>query len=376
MAHAYTPGLKVTEEAFVEKLRRLPLLGEVLVKKGDKLMPDSIVARTELPGEPHTVNVANILGVEPEDIEHFMTKKLGDKVAKGEAIARYRAFFGLINRPASSSVEGVIELVSPVTGQVTIREPNIPVEIDAYIEGEVKEVLEREGVVMQCKGAFIQGIFGIGGERTGTVRFLAEGPDWVLDADALKPEHKGCIVVGGSLITGAALQRASELDLAGLVAGGIIDQDLVQFLGYDIGVAITGHEDINITVVITEGFGRMTMAHKTYDLLKALDGELVSINGATQIRAGVMRPEIIAPNHKPRRRADTTAEEISEGLGSGTPIRIIREPYFGMLAEVVDLPPELQIIETEAKVRILTARLLKDGSVVTVPRANVEIIEG
>ncbi|HAI20592.1 MAG TPA: hypothetical protein DCM14_01610, partial [Clostridiales bacterium UBA8153] len=65
---------------------------------------------------------------------------------------------------------------------------------------------------------------------------------------------------------------------------------------------------------------------------------------------------------------------ISEGLMPGTSIRIIREPYFGMLAEVVELPPELTKIETEARVRILKARL-RNGTVVVVPRANVEIIE-
>lgn len=375
MAHAYTPGLKVTEETIVEKVRRLPLLGDVLVNKGDIVTPETIVARTELPGEPHAINVANILGIEPEDIGHFMVKKTGDQVKAGEAIARYRAFFGLINRPAPSKVAGVIELISPITGQVTIREPNIPVQIDAYIRGRVKEILEREGVIIECKGAFIQGIFGVGGERTGTIKFVATSPDHVLDADDIKPEHKGQIVVGGALVTGAALKKASECGLAGVVAGGIIDKDLVDFLGYDIGVAITGHEDINITVIITEGFGKITMAHKTYELLKELEGELVSINGATQIRAGVMRPELIAPDHRPRHAGEVVVAP-SEGLIPGTPIRIIREPYFGMLAEVAELPPELQIIETEAKVRILRARLLATGEVVTIPRANVEIIEG
>ncbi len=375
MAHAYTPGLKVTEADVVEKVRRLPLLGDVLVQQGDRVTPDMIVARTELPGEPHAVNVANILGIEPEDIAHFMVKKVGDQVEKGEAIAKYRAFFGLINRPAESKVEGTIELISDVTGQVTIREPNIPVEIDAYIEGVVKEVMPREGVIVQCAGAFIQGIFGVGGETTGTVKVVVSSPDDVLEADLIKPEHKGMVVVGGSLVTGEALKRASEVGVAGVVAGGIIDKDLVQVLGYDIGVAITGHEDINITIIVTEGFGRIRMADKTFNLLKELEGEPVSMNGATQIRAGVMRPEIIAPGHKARHAADLTEEKASEGLVPGTPIRIIREPYFGMLAEVVDLPPELQIIETEAHVRIMTAKL-SDGRVVTIPRANVEIIEG
>jgi len=375
MAHAYTPGLKVTEQDIIEKVRRLPLLGEVLVNQGDTVTPETVVARTELPGEPHTVNVANILGIEPEDIEHFMVKKVGDHVKIGEPIAKYRAFFGLINRPAPSKVEGIIELISPVTGQVTIREANIPVEIDAYIHGQVSEVLPREGVIVKCTGAFIQGIFGVGGERTGDVVMLVESPDTVLDAHLIKPEHRGKVVVGGSLVTGEAVKAAMQHQVAGIVAGGIIDQDLVSFLGYDIGVAITGHEDIPTTVIVTEGFGKIRMADKTFNLLKELEGESVSLNGATQIRAGVMRPEIIAPGHKPR-HADEMQAELSEGMVPGTLIRIIREPYFGMLAEVVDLPPELVIIETEAKVRILTAKLKHNGEVVTVPRANVEIIEG
>jgi hypothetical protein len=374
MAHAYTPGLKVTEHDVIEKVRRLPLLGEVLVKKGDRVAPETVVARTELPGEPHTVNVANILGIEPEDIEHFMVRKVGDHVKAGEPIAKYKAFFGLINRPAPSKVNGVIELVSVVTGQVTIREPNIPVQIEAYIHGEVADVLPREGVVVRTEGAFIQGIFGVGGERTGIVKMLVSSPDQVLEGDMIKPEHRGLVVVGGSLITGEALKKAVDYGVAGVVGGGIIDRDIVALLGYDIGVAITGHEDINTTVIITEGFGRIRMADKTFTLLQELEGESVSLNGATQIRAGVMRPEIVAPGHKQRHAGEKQAE-LSEGMVPGTPIRIIREPYFGMLAEVVDLPPELVVIETEAKVRILTARL-QNGTVVTVPRANVEIIEG
>lgn len=373
MAHAYTPGLKVTEKAVVRKTRRLPILGEVLVKEGQAVTPDTVVARTKIPGNPQTVNIANALGLEPEDIEHFMLKKVGDTVKKGEVIALYKAFFGLFKHTATSPIDGVLEHISPVTGQVTLREPPIPVEIDAYIQGVVKEVLPNEGVIIETSGAFIQGIFGVGGENQGEIRIACKSPDDVLDADMISPSDKGKVLVGGSLITAAALRKANELKVAGVVVGGIIDKDLVDFLGYDIGVAITGHEDINTTVIITEGFGKMRMADKTFRLLNNLNGMKASINGATQIRAGVMRPEIIVPGYEPKQV--TVTQSISEGMIPGTPLRIIREPYFGMLAEVVDLPPELQVIETEAHVRILRARL-QDGRIVTIPRANVEIIEG
>ncbi len=61
-------------------------------------------------------------------------------------------------------------------------------------------------------------------------------------------------------------------------------------------------------------------------------------------------------------------------LAIGTPIRIIREPYFGVLAAVAALPPQLTVVDSGASVRVLDARL-PDGRTVTVPRANVEIIE-
>ena len=69
------------------------------------------------------------------------------------------------------------------------------------------------------------------------------------------------------------------------------------FFGYDLGVAITGSEEIGITLVITEGFGKIPMAQRTFELLKSRTGAKTSINGATQIRAGVVRPEIIIPHN-------------------------------------------------------------------------------
>ena len=90
-----------------------------------------------------------------------------------------------------------------------------------------------------------------------------------------------------------------------------------------------------------------------------------------------MRPEIIIPYEQSALKdIDESDEEayLSQGLIPGTVIRLIREPYFGMLGEVVNLPVELQELQTESKARVLDVKL-EDGRTVTVPRANVEIIE-
>lgn len=372
MASAYTPGLKVTSASNIVKTRRLPIPGEVLVQKGARVHPDTPVAKAYIPGNPQSINVANILGVEAEDIEPFMKKKPGDTIEKDETLALAKSFFGLFKTEVKSPVAGTVEHISEVTGQVIIREPAMPIVINAYIDGTVVDIIDREGVIVETKGAFIQGIFGVGGEREGILKVVVSNENEALEAHHINESHEGCIVVGGSLVTLGGIKKAVEVGARGIVAGGIIDSDLVKFLGYDIGVAITGHEDIPLTLITTEGFGSITMAHKTFELLKSLEGKHASLNGATQIRAGVMRPEIIVPDESID--VEDTVQDLSGSMDAGTLIRCIREPYFGQLAEVVDLPPELFVIETGAKVRVMNIRL-RNGEIVTVPRANVELIE-
>lgn len=373
MAHAYTPGLKVSSKTIFRKERRLPLKGDVLVSVGDVVRAEDVIARTELPGNVQTMNVANKLSVLPEDIERHMTVEVGGWADKGKIIAETRTFFGLFKSHCRMPVGGTIESVSAITGQVIIREKAIPVEVNAFVDGKVVEVFEGEGVLVETDAAFVQGIFGVGGEVHGPLHVVAGRPDEVLRPEQITPDMKDKILLGGSLITIDVFDRAREMGVKGIVAGGIGDADLRNLLGYDLGVAITGSEDIGLTLVVTEGFGQMTMADKTFDLLKSKNGVKTSMSGATQIRAGVIRPEIVIPMED---RAGTIEDvtESSSGLTIGTPVRVIREPYFGAIGKVTALPPELQVLKSEARVRVLEVEF-GDGSRSIIPRANVELIE-
>ncbi len=374
MAHAYTPGLKVSSLTIFRKERRLPLKGEVLVKVGDRVKAEDVIARTELPGNVQTMNVANKLSVLPEDIERHMTVKIGVWAEKGQMIAETRTFFGLFKSQCKMPVGGTIESVSGITGQVIIREKAIPVEVNAFVDGTVVEVFENEGVLVETAASFVQGIFGVGGEVSGPLKVVASRPDEVLKPEQITADMKGKILLGGSLITIEVFNRAREMGVKGIVAGGIGDSDLRSLLGYDLGVAITGSEDIGLTLVVTEGFGGMTMADKTFDLLKAKDGVKTSMSGATQIRAGVIRPEIVIPLDRATLGMSEDVLKSSSGLAVGTPVRVIREPYFGAIGEVTALPPELQVLKSEARVRVLEVQF-GDGSRAVIPRANVELIE-
>jgi hypothetical protein len=237
------------------------------------------------------------------------------------------------------------------------------------------EVYEKEGVAVSCWGSFIQGIFGIGPETHGEIKIVVSSPREVLTEKEIDSSCASKVIVGGSLVTASALQKAISVKAKGIVVGGFDDKDLRDFLGYDLGVAITGSEEKGITLIVTEGFGQINMAERTFNLLKSKEGQSASINGATQIRAGVIRPEVVIPMPVDVRTAAKKEAMENIGLQSGSPVRVIRQPYFGRLGKVVDLPPQLQQLETESSARILQVEFA-DGQKAIVPRANVEMIEG
>ncbi|MHC5024027.1 MAG: hypothetical protein ACYTGG_08955 [Planctomycetota bacterium] len=374
MAQAYTPGLKVVSRSKHQVKRILPIAGDVLVAVDDEVQARDIVAEAKMPGDITPLNMANLLSLPPADVPECMLKKEGDRIEEGEALAQTKGIFGVFKKVYVSKDAGTIETISPVTGQVIVRGEPIPVQVRAYLSGRVIEVIPDSGVVIENDVTFVQGIFGIGSEAYGPIRMACASHEQELTEDLIKPEMKGCVVIGGARVTAPAIRRARDVGAAAVVTGGIDDQDLKDFLGYDLGVAITGTERVGLTIVITEGFGDIAMAERTFNLLETRQGDEASVNGATQIRAGVMRPEIIVPLTAEEKAREAESAGSTGMLEMGRPVRIIRDPYFGLIGEVSGLPSEPQALGSGSKARVLEVKF-SSGETVTIPRANVELIE-
>jgi hypothetical protein len=376
MAKAYTPGLKVSAQGTYRTRRALPTQGEVRVAVGDRVQGGTVVAQTFLEGDVTPMKVANLLACQPRDLPGLMLKKPGETVAAGEVIARSKGVFGLMKTEVKAAAAGTIESVSDSSGLVLLRGPQQPVEVLAHVPGRVVEVLPAEGAVIEAEAAVVQGIFGVGGETRGPIALACRAPEEELHEDLIKPEMKGCVIVGGARMTATAIARAKAVGAAAVVSGGIDDADLRDFLGHDLGVAITGSEKCGLTLIITEGFGEIAMARRTFELLAGHQGREASVNGATQIRAGVMRPEIVVTlEGGAGSRASEAASEADGELCIGAPVRIIRDPHFGVIGKVAALPEKPALLDSGSRARVLEVSL-ESGGTVTVPRANVERIEG
>jgi hypothetical protein len=374
-ARAYTPGLMVSARMRHHARRLLPISGDVLVKVGDEVEAHQVVARTFMPGDITPLNMAKLLSMPPADVPQCMQKQVGEKVAMGEILARTKGIFGMMRTEYKSPAAGTIEAISSMTGQVILRGEPSPLQVRAYLTGTVTEIIPNEGCVVEADVAFVQGIFGIGGETFGPLRMVCNSHDQELTADRIQAGMKGCVIVGGARVTHEAIAKAKVEGVAAIVSGGIDDEDLEKFLGYSVGVAITGSELVGLTLIITEGFGEIAMAERTFNLLKSHEGSDAAVNGATQIRAGVLRPEVVIPLRANHASTDAPPEHGPGYLEIGVPVRVIRDPYFGKLGTVRALPPEPAVLESGSRARVLEVQFASGGSAI-IPRANVELIEG
>lgn len=317
------------------------------------------------------VDVAFELGVKPRDVRTCMLRQIGDEVKKGQIFAKKGEMSAFFTKTSIAPISGIIESINDQTGRVVIARPFKEVIVKAYLDGTVDEVVPGRGAWISAPAVRLTGIFGLGREAYGELRLLCDRPDEQLTADKITPDCAGKIIIGGGYATNEALTRALAVGVKGVIAGTASYLHIVSSLGVKLGVGITGQEDVGLTVILMEGFGHLSMREEAFATLRLLAGRYASINGATQIRAGAIRPEIIVafPEHQGELAQPRV---IDEELSLGLRVRIINDPWFGQMGKVVAIPREPRTIETGARVPVVEVEL-ESGQTVTVPRPNVEV---
>lgn len=370
MTTSLAPSLQIKSRVRLQRIRELPVAGTITVAAGDRVAAADIVAKAELPGELHVVRIADALGIMPKDMQKFVQLSVGDRVEAGQIICERRVLWGLIQQRICAPVAGVVEVIAHEAGNICVRAAPRVLELHAHVDGKVVSIEPRRSVTIETDAAWVQGVFGIGGERRGRLHFLDCAAHEQLKSAHIPENCAELVLVGGMNPSTEVLHTAAARGAQALLTGSIDDAALRGYLGYELGVAITGDEPVPMTVVISEGFGNLALGERVIAALKPHAGAWCSVSGATQVRAGAIRPEIIVSLE---RGPETSAVELLRGLAPGAAIRLIRFPHFGKRAEVVELPEALTRLATGAEARVLRARL-ENGEVVTVPRANVELL--
>lgn len=373
-----TPPLISSALARIE--RRLPSAGEVLVRVGQRVEPEEVVAKAYLPGIPQVINLARALTIAPALVERAMIREVGNKVAQGEVLARSSRLGG---RACLSPVSGKIEAVDSGTGYVTISPDPVQHELQATVRGLVMEVIPNLGVRIETPAAQVYGVFGVGAERSGVLRLLVTDPAEPIRPEMIDARSAYAIIIGGNGITAAALRRAAQEQVRGVIVGGIDEAELRAFLGWSsIAAWRTGGgawylpansagRPYDLTLVVTEGFGERPMSTPLFELLAQHDRQEALIEGATRLRGPMRRPRVVIPLSS--RASGVQIDPPRPQLRPGSAVRLLDRAHLGMTGQVRAVSSAPRRLPSRVRAAAVDVTL-EDGTSVAVPRADVEVL--
>lgn len=375
---AGTPPIITGALARIE--RRLPLPGEVLVRMGQRVEPEDILARAFLPGTPQIMNVARSLMIPPARVEQAMRREVGNKVNKDDVLARSSRVGG---RSYLAPIGGIITAVDTETGYVTITPDPVAYDLQATVRGLVMDVIPGRGVRIETPAAQVYGVFGLGQERSGVLRLLVTDPSESIAPEMVDARSAYAILIGGSGITAAALRRAVQEQVRGVIIGGIDEQELRAFLGWSsldnwragaggwhVPSPPAGRQS-ELTIVVTEGFGAQPMSSPLFELLATHDRQEALIEGMTQLRGPQIRPRVVIPLSS--RTSGVQLEPPRPALRPGAAVRLLDNGHLGLVGRVRSMSNAPRRLASRARVWAVEVTL-EDGSTLLLPRSAVEVL--
>jgi transcription elongation GreA/GreB family factor len=328
-------------------------LGNIQVEVGQTVDIRDKVARGLIPARHVILEAAHELGIRPDQLGELMLVNPGNRVETGQALAGRDATRG---RRVLAPFPGVVIYVGE--GQIIMQEMPQLITLEAGVRGRITEVIEGRGVVIQATGAVLQGVWGNDRNAIATIRMEPErGGIESINPESLDTTHKNEIVITRSPLTSLALDVGLARGFAGIIAPSMDANLLDTVLATPYAVMLTG------------GFGDMRMSSATAHFFSQFDGSQAMLDAAQTQRFTERRAELVINRPTNQQVPDVTAVQPIE---VGSEVRITRDPHFGVVGTVEELPPNPVMLENGLRVKIAVVELIA-GEYVDVPLANLEL---
>lgn len=323
------------------------------VKVNDKVDAESVVAHCEISAGQRLVKVSQVLGVGRSSIKKYMLRSVGDRIYQGEIIARKKGVLGLGKTELRSPVDGVVTEVDP-NGDILVKFLPMPIKLVAGAPGMISNVRE-DSITVRTFGTEIKGASGLGKNREGVIKVIAKPGDFIIP-QKIDGSCQGKIIVGGAHLDRASIEKALTLGVKGIVVGGIDYRDFVS-------LGITS--DVGITIVVTEGFGTVTMGNDIYEAFNKVNDKFAFINA--------LERTVLIPQEKKIVDTKPLNQELWRELKVGDLVRYFRPDSEELVGVVESLKDDE--VELNSGLKALCAEIkFMSGKKILAPAANLEIV--
>jgi hypothetical protein len=335
----------------IRRKRLLPIEGEVIVGVGQEVPPLHVLARAPISTEIVMVPLCDLLKIKPDELSELLQVRVGETVSQDTVLA------------AKKRLIGAKEIMSPIDGQVAAIENGRLVlkqttdwhELRAMVHGRVLNNEENLGVSLEIVGALIQGMWASGDITIGVLHMASDQPNGKLHAENIPDNITNLVLTAGNIDDPELLKNLADQNVRGLIAGSMP--------AHVCETAVS----LGLSIILTDGIGKQTMAEPIYQLLHELVDEDVSLFTQNNHEAGE-RPEIIVPRPGVPK---IDSSPYNKPLAVGDLVRIVQKPYqsqIGTISKILnDKKPAFgKLITNGAMVRIT------DGRDIFVPTANID----
>lgn len=371
---------RVEKDLIVRIRRSLKGKGTINVSKGQEVTPADIIGSCHISSGFRTLNLAALLSVTPKEVTKYLVRSMGQKIYKGELLAKKGGTLFAGEKIVTSPTDGILDFLNSETGDLRLTFLSKKLELPAGVYGIVESVDPARGrVIIRTQASIVYGMFGTGRVRDGIMRIIGKRDELIirsLISDKLTEQ----IIVGGSLVFKDAISAAISAGASGIITGGINAKDYKAMAGGRLVFPKKLENDIGISLIICEGFGSIPIGLDIADVLRGYDGKFVAIDG----NSGVIslpsfassslirvRKSALAPIQDDRLYDEKGANRLLD-LSEGCKVRVIGASFIGEQGTLKAIDQTETLLPSGIKTFMVTietrARKIK------VPVANCEVI--
>lgn len=353
----------ILEETTIRRERVLPpnAFGHVMVRVGEGVNPNKVVAEGELQQDFRIIDLAGAFDIKPsnvEALEEILAVSVGSEVQRGQPLAKAKRRRDRKKVPYAPD-SGSVSLIE--NGRVILQINPKPIEILARMPGKVTEQIGDRGVRIETTGALIQCAWGNGRFAFASYAFEPRdgGITSLINNEGGLDNIRGRVFIIPRILTAQDIEAGVRLRVGGLVA------PTMPYYLQDAALMV------KFPIMLTDGFGKRRPTEKIFHILRSHERKgQAAFDAYMPSRWQGDRPEIIIPTPVGQYIA---APNIDAKLRVGAMVRLKRAPNEGVFAQITDLPDSPQLIDNG--LRTLVARVkLENGNQLTIPLQNLELL--
>lgn len=381
MKHIVPSRLRVERDIVTRVVRVLKGKGSLNVRIGQQVTPDELIGSSTIASGFRTLNLSTLLSVPPGEVEKYLTRKLNQRIYKGELLALKKSWFLSGKKIVTSPTDGVLDFINPKTGELKIVFLPKKVDLPAGVFGLVEDVDSVRGqVIIRTLVSRINGMFGSGRIRDGILNLLGK-KDSLISRGEIQQKFDGRILVGGSLLFKDAVAAAISVGVNAVITGGINAGDYKGMAGGRLSFPRKLDNDIGIGVVVCEGFGSVPIGDDIFKVLSEYEGKFVFIDGN---KAVILLPSFsslsltkvkntqLPPLQKNELGEYDNSHAGTEELKVGLKVRVIGNSYLGEQGKILAIDSVPTLLVSGIKAYLVTVETSRRK--IQVPVANLEAI--